>query len=66
MLPRIGHVAFEVGDLDAVLAAATAAGGAQLLGPRLAPTPGRRLAFVSDIGGNLLELIGPVEEPRHE
>ncbi len=65
MLPRVGHVAFEVGDLDAVLAAATAAGVTGVLGPRPAPAPGRRMAFVSDIDGNLLELIGPVEEPGH-
>jgi lactoylglutathione lyase len=58
--------AFEVDDLDAVLSAATTAGGTKLLGPRPAPTPGRRLAFVSDIDGNVLELIGPVEEPGRE
>jgi lactoylglutathione lyase len=62
MLPRVGHVAFEVDDLDAVLAAASAAGGTKVFGPGPAPAPGRRLAFVSDIDGNLLELIGPVEE----
>jgi catechol 2,3-dioxygenase-like lactoylglutathione lyase family enzyme len=65
MLPRVGHVAFDVDDLDAVLAAATAAGGTELLGSRPAPAPGRRMAFVSDIDGNLLELIGPIEEPGH-
>jgi catechol 2,3-dioxygenase-like lactoylglutathione lyase family enzyme len=64
-LPRVGHAAFEVDDLDAVLAAATAAGGTKVLGPRPAPAPGCRLAFVSDIDGNLLEVIGPVEEPGH-
>jgi lactoylglutathione lyase len=64
--PRVGHVAFEVDDLDAVLTAATTAGGTELLGPRPAPAPGRRLAFVSDIDGNVLELIGPVEETGRE
>jgi catechol 2,3-dioxygenase-like lactoylglutathione lyase family enzyme len=44
--PRVGHVAFEVDDLDAVLEAATAAGGTKLSGPRrLRPAPG---AWVMD------------------
>ena len=54
-----------IDDLDAVLAAATAADGTKLLRPLPAPTPGRRLAFVADLDGNVLELIGPVEgSPR--
>lgn len=64
--PRTGHAAFEVDDLYAALAAVTAAGGTELSAPRPAPAPGRLLAFISDIDGNVLELIGPVEEPRHE
>src|SRR5690348_3994492 len=32
MLPRVGHATFEVDDLDAVLAAATAAGGTKVWG----------------------------------
>ncbi len=60
MLPRVGHVALEVGDLDAVLTVATAAGGTKLPGPIPAPAPGRRLVFVSGLDGNVLELIGPV------
>jgi catechol 2,3-dioxygenase-like lactoylglutathione lyase family enzyme len=57
----LGHVAFEVDDLDAVFAAMTAAGGAEVWTPRPSPEPGRRMAFVHDLDGNLLELIGPVE-----
>jgi lactoylglutathione lyase len=61
MLTRgLGHVAFEVDDLDAVFAAVTAAGGAEVWAPRPSPEPGRRMAFVHDLEGNLLELIGPV------
>jgi lactoylglutathione lyase len=61
MLTRgLGHVAFEVDDLDAVFAAITAAGGAEVWAPRPSPEPGRRMAFVHDLDGNLLELIGPV------
>jgi lactoylglutathione lyase len=56
-----GHVAFEVDDLDAVFAAVLAAGGAEVWAPRPSPEPGRRMAFVHDPDGNLLELIGPVE-----
>jgi catechol 2,3-dioxygenase-like lactoylglutathione lyase family enzyme len=57
----LGHVAFEVDDLDAVFAAMTAAGGAEVWAPRPSPEPGRRMAFVHDLDGNLLELIGPVQ-----
>lgn len=57
----LGHVAFEVDDLDAVFAAATAAGGAEVWGPRPSPEPGRRMAFVHDLDGNLVELIGPAQ-----
>ena len=56
-----GHVAFEVDDLDAAFAAACAAGGAEVWAPRGSPEPGRRMAFVHDLDGNLVELIGPVE-----
>jgi glyoxylase I family protein len=57
----LGHVAFEVDDLDAVFAATTSAGGAEVWAPRPSPEPGRRMAFVHDPEGNLLELIGPVQ-----
>jgi lactoylglutathione lyase len=56
-----GHVAFEVDDLDAAFDAATAAGGQEVWTPRPSPEPGRRMAFVHDLDGNLLELIGPVQ-----
>jgi catechol 2,3-dioxygenase-like lactoylglutathione lyase family enzyme len=56
-----GHVAFEVEDLDGIFAAVLAAGGAEVWAPRPSPERGRRMAFVHDLDGNLLELIGPVE-----
>jgi catechol 2,3-dioxygenase-like lactoylglutathione lyase family enzyme len=56
-----GHVAFEVDDLDAAFATVTAAGGAEVWSPRQSPEPGRRMAFVHDLDGNLVELIGPIE-----
>jgi lactoylglutathione lyase len=54
-----GHVALEVGDLDAAFAAAVDGGGAPVWDPRQSPEPGRRMAFVHDPEGNLVELIGP-------
>jgi lactoylglutathione lyase len=52
-----GHVAFEVDDLDAAFAAALAAGASGVWEPRQSPEPGRRMAFVHDPDGNLIELI---------
>ena len=56
-----GHVALEVSDLDAAFAAAVDAGGAPVWDPRQSPEPGRRMAFVHDPEGNLVELIGPAQ-----
>jgi lactoylglutathione lyase len=56
-----GHVAFELDDLDAGYAAIVAAGGAEVWSPRPSPEPGRRMAFVHDPEGNLIELIGVPE-----
>jgi lactoylglutathione lyase len=56
-----GHVAFELEDLDAGYAAIIAAGGAEVWAPRPSPEPGRRMAFVHDPDGNLIELIGTPE-----
>lgn len=56
-----GHVALEVDDLDAVHARAVEAGAADVWAPRQSPEPGRRMAFVHDPDGNLIELIGPLE-----
>jgi glyoxylase I family protein len=54
----LGHVGFEVEDLDAAYDALLAAGAAEVWSPRQAPEPGKRMAFVHDPDGNLLELIG--------
>jgi catechol 2,3-dioxygenase-like lactoylglutathione lyase family enzyme len=56
-----GHVAFELDDLDAGYDAIVAAGGAEVWSPRPSPEPGRRMAFVHDLDGNLIELIGVPE-----
>jgi catechol 2,3-dioxygenase-like lactoylglutathione lyase family enzyme len=52
-----GHVGFEVDDLDAVYASLLEAGASDVWPPRDAPEPGRRMAFVHDPDGNLIELI---------
>ena len=56
-----GHVAFELDDLDAGYATVMAAGAMEVWAPRESPEPGRRMAFVHDLDGNLVELIGPLE-----
>jgi lactoylglutathione lyase len=56
-----GHVAFELDDLDAGYEAVMAAGAGEVWTPRQSPEPGRRMAFVHDLDGNLVELIGPPE-----
>jgi lactoylglutathione lyase len=52
-----GHVGFEVSDLEATYAGLLACGATAVWPPRDAPEPGRRMAFVHDLDGNLLELI---------
>ncbi len=56
-----GHVALETDDLDATYATALEAGAQAVWSPRQSPEPGRRMAFVHDPDGNLIELIGPPE-----
>jgi catechol 2,3-dioxygenase-like lactoylglutathione lyase family enzyme len=56
-----GHVAFECADLDAAFEQATDAGAGEVWSPRPSPEPGRRMAFIHDPDGNLIELIGPPE-----
>ena len=56
------HVCFEVEDLEAAYRKALAAGGTEVWGPREAPEPGVRMAYLSDLDGNLIELIQRVGE----
>jgi lactoylglutathione lyase len=51
------HVCFHVSDLDAAYARLIACGAADVWGPRPAPEPGRRMAYVTDPDGNLIELV---------
>jgi catechol 2,3-dioxygenase-like lactoylglutathione lyase family enzyme len=54
------HVGLTVADLDrgAVTAAAAVEGTSVVWEPRRPPEPGRRMAFLHDPDGNLVELIG--------
>jgi catechol 2,3-dioxygenase-like lactoylglutathione lyase family enzyme len=56
-----GHVAFETDDLDGAYARALAAGASPVWAPRQSPEPDRRMAFIHDPDGHLIELIGPPE-----
>jgi catechol 2,3-dioxygenase-like lactoylglutathione lyase family enzyme len=53
----VGHTAWTVDDLDAAHTRAVEAGGRSVWPPRDSPTPGRRIAFVADPDGNLVELM---------
>lgn len=56
-----GHVGLEAADLDATYVRALEAGATAVWEPRQSPEPGRRMAFVHDPEGHLIELIGPLE-----
>jgi len=52
-----GHLAFDVGDLEAAYDRVVSLGARPVMDPRPAPEPGVRMAFVADPEGNLLELL---------
>jgi len=52
-----GHVAFDVGDLDAAYHLAVASGARSVMRPQPSPESGVRMAFVADPEGNLVELL---------
>ena len=52
-----GHLCLRVDDLDAVHAAALAAGASERMPPQTAPEPGVRMSFLADPEGNLIELL---------
>jgi len=53
-------VGFACDDVDAVVARATAAGGAVFQAARDAPEHGLRVGFLTDPEGHLIELIKPL------
>lgn len=52
-----GHVAFDVGDLDATFDRVVGLGARPVMPPRPAPEPDVRMAFIADPEGNLIELL---------
>ena len=53
----VGHLGLTVPDIDASFARAVASGGRAVWEPRPSPSPGRRIAFLTDPDGNLIELL---------
>ena len=51
------HVCFRVADLEAAYARLLEHGAGAVWGPRVAPEPGVRMAYVTDPDGNLIELV---------
>jgi len=51
------HVCFHVTDLDAAYARLIAVGAVGVWEPRESPEPGMRMAYVTDLDGNLIELV---------
>ena len=56
------HMCFEVGNLEAAYERALSHGAVPVWNPRDAPEPGVRMAYVTDLDGNLIELIHRVED----
>lgn len=52
-----GHVAFDVGGVDAHFERLVALGAHPVMTPRPSPEPNVRMAFVADPEGNLVELL---------
>ncbi|GID91014.1 VOC family protein [Amorphoplanes digitatis] len=53
----LGHVAFDVDDLDAAFARIVGLGARPVMTPRPSPEPGVRMAYLADPEGNLVELL---------
>ena len=58
------HVCFHVTDLDAAYARLIEHGATGVWDPRDAPEPGKRMSYVTDPDGNLIELVAPASEAR--
>jgi catechol 2,3-dioxygenase-like lactoylglutathione lyase family enzyme len=53
----LGHIAFDVADVDHAYRELLAAGATDRMSPRPSPEPGVRMAYVADPEGNLIELL---------
>jgi lactoylglutathione lyase len=61
--PRLGHVAFDVADLDATFEHVVRLGAGPVMTPRPSPEPGVRMAFVAGPEGNLVEILSRGAQP---
>jgi glyoxylase I family protein len=52
-----GHIAFDVGDLDAAFERLVGLGARPVMTPRPSPEPGVRMAYLADPEGNLVEIL---------
>jgi glyoxylase I family protein len=57
------HVCFRVTDLAAAYARLLSRGATGVWDPRDSPEPGMRMAYVTDLDGNLIELVAPATAP---
>jgi lactoylglutathione lyase len=51
------HIAFDVADLDESHARLLTLGAREVMDPRQSPEPGVRMSYVTDLEGNLVELV---------
>jgi glyoxylase I family protein len=51
------HVAFDVPELDATHARLVALGAREVMAPQQSPEVGVRMSYVTDLEGNLIELV---------
>jgi catechol 2,3-dioxygenase-like lactoylglutathione lyase family enzyme len=62
--PREFWMAFRVADVDDTIAAVEAAGGSVVRVGQDRTEHGVRAAVVADVEGHIIELVGPLSEPR--
>ena len=51
------HIAFDVADLETTHARLLALGAGEVMVPQPSPEPGVRMSYVTDLEGNLVELV---------
>ena len=52
-----GHVAFDVADLDSAHRHLVSLGAREVMVPQPSPEPGVRMSYLTDLEGNLVELV---------
>jgi catechol 2,3-dioxygenase-like lactoylglutathione lyase family enzyme len=51
------HIAFDVADLDSTHMRLLGLGAREVMAPQQSPEPGVRMSYVTDLEGNLVELV---------